>query len=200
MRVLVITNYAPKNINKLLTIKPNDYVIIVDGALDNLNKKIKVDLVVGDFDSIKNKNRLRKYQTIKLPKEKDITDTYQAISHAYSISNDVILIGGIKGPRIEHFIANLMLLDKFKNLVIIDENSKISLLENGNHIITKGGYINFFAKEDSVISLGGFKYSLNNYHLKRFDQLAISNEIEGAYGEVKIKSGEVIVIETKEKR
>lgn len=200
MRVVVITNYAPKNLDNIITINESDYIILVDGALNNFNKKLKIDLVVGDFDSVKNKKILKKYPTLKLPKEKDITDTFQAISYAYTVSNDVILIGGIQGPRIEHFLANLSLLDKFNNLVIIDQFSKISLLKEGNHIITKGGYINFFAKENSVITLEGFKYPLKNYLLNRFDPLAISNEIEGAYGEVKIKSGEIVVIETKEKR
>lgn len=201
MRVLVITNYAPKKISNIITIKSDDYIIAVDGALNTLNKrKIKVDLAIGDFDSLKNKKKTNDYQKIILKKEKDTTDTYEAIKYAYTLSNDVILIGGIQGPRIEHFIANLTLLDQYNNLVIIDQNSKISLLKLGNHIVTKGGFINFFAKEDSVISLMGFKYPLTNYHLKRFDPLAISNEIIGAYGEVKIIKGEVIIIETKEKR
>lgn len=197
MRVIIITYPVPPKINEIITIEDDDYVIVVDGALDYLTKReFKIDLVIGDFDSLKKKSLLKKHQTIKLPKEKDYTDTHNALIEAYNLSNNVILIGGIKGERIDHFMANLMMLNKYPNLLIMDENTKIYLLGKGNHIITKTKYVSFFAKEDAVVSLLGFKYDLNNYLLKVNDPLGISNETLKSYAEVKVESGVLYVIQT----
>lgn len=201
MRVYVITSQVPSNIKRLISIKESDYIIAVDGAFDELIKqKVKIDLVIGDMDSVKNLRQLRKYEQIKLPRVKDETDSHAALNHAYSLTNNVIMIGGIQGARIEHFIANMLLLDKFPNLLIMDNNSKVYLLKEGSHVVTKSEYVSFFAKEDSIISLHGFKYELENYKLNRFNPLAISNEILASYGEVDVKKGEVYIIKTKEKR
>lgn len=198
MRVIVITNPAPKAIEKLITISLDDFVIVVDGALDDVYKKIlKIDLVVGDFDSVKNKKILKNYQTLKLPSKKDVTDTYQAIKEAFKLSNNIIMLGGIKGDRIDHFIANFTLFNEYPNLIIMDDNTNMFLLNEGSHVITKTKYTSFFAKDEALISLYGFKYNLNNYLLKPYDALGISNEVIKAYGEINISKGSVFVIQIK---
>lgn len=197
MKVYIVTNYAPNNIDEIINIQEEDYVVAVDGGFDLLIKqKIKIDIVVGDMDSIKNKKMLHKYDQLTLKKEKDETDTFVAIDYAYSLSSNVYLVGGIQGPRIEHFIANLMLFDKFPNLMIIDDNSKIYLLEKGKHLIHRVGYISLFNFSDAKITLEGFKYNLNNYQMKKYDPLCISNEVENLYGEITVLNGLVLVIET----
>lgn len=199
MKVIVVTRQTPENINDLITIEQNDFIIAVDGALMSLFKqKIKVDLAIGDFDSLENKNLLKGLEIIKLNKEKDETDTFKALEYAYNkFDKEVFLIGGIKGDRIEHFIANYLLFNSFPKLTIIDENSKIYLLEKGSHLISKKTYISFFGYSEGLISLSGFKYNLEKYILKQCDPLCISNEIIKTYGEIKVHNGRVIVIETK---
>lgn len=200
MRVLVFSSEVP-TVNEVVNIKEDDYVIAVDGAFDQLLKqKIKIDLVIGDMDSVINKKRLKEYEQIVLNPKKDDSDTRVAIKHAYSISNNVLLIGGIKGQRIEHFIANLYILNEYNNLIIIDENSKIHLVKEGKHLISKGKYINIYAFPECVITLKGFVYELNNYHLKQYDSLILSNEVDKIYGEVIIEKGKAIIIETKKGR
>ena len=198
MKVIVITNQVPPKIKDLIEINDEDYVIVVDGAFDSvLKQKIKIDLVVGDFDSVKNVKKLKKYKLHQLEKEKDETDTKVAIDLAYSMSQHVILIGGIQGNRIEHFLANLTIFKQYNNLLIIDNNSKIYLLSKGKHLIEKNNYISFFGYNEAIISLENFKYPLKQYQLNNFDPLCISNEVNNIYGEVHIYSGQVIVIETK---
>lgn len=198
MKVIVITNQVPPKIKDLIEINDEDYVIVVDGAFDSvLKQKIKIDLVVGDFDSVKNVRKLKKYKLHQLEKEKDETDTKVAIDLAYTMSQHVILIGGIQGNRIEHFLANLTIFKQYNNLLIIDNNSKIYLLSKGKHLIEKNNYISFFGYNEAIISLENFKYPLKQYQLNNFDPLCISNEVNNIYGEVHIYSGQVIVIETK---
>lgn len=198
MRAIVITNEAPSDINNIITIKEDDYIIVVDGAFDSVVKqKIKIDLVIGDMDSTKNKKKLSNYEKIILNPIKDDTDTKKALEKAYEISKNVILIGGIKGNRIEHFIGNIMHFNKYNNLLMLDENSKIYLLNKSRHIIKKGNYINIFSYPKANLTLRGFKYELTNYNLELFDQLIISNEVLNKFGEVTINEGTVLVIETK---
>lgn len=197
MRVIVITNEVPDNLNDIINIKDTDYVIVVDGAFDSSYKqKIKMDLVIGDMDSVLNKKRLSQYEQIKLNPMKDDTDTKKALEKAYELSNDVILVGGIQGSRIEHFLGNIMHFKNHPNLIMLDNNSKIYLLQKSRHIIKKGKYINIFSYPKCNITLNGFVYNLNNYELELFDQLIISNEVKDAFGEIIINEGSALVIES----
>ncbi|VEU81167.1 thiamine diphosphokinase [Haploplasma axanthum] len=199
MKVVVFSNIVPDKVNSLVGIENDDFIIAVDGAFDSLIKqKVRVNLVVGDLDSISDTKLLKKYDVLKLNKEKDDTDTKVAIKEAYKRSKTVILVGGIQGRRIEHFLANINLLDEHNNLMIVDQNSKIYLLEKGKHMINKNGYVSFFAYEDkTIITLEGFKYPLKNYELTKHDSLCISNEVIRLYGEIEISMGRVLVIESK---
>lgn len=200
MTVYVVANYAPTNITEIINIKNNDFVIAVDGAFDYLIKqKVKIDLVIGDMDSVVNTKKLKEYEQMKMNPIKDLTDLKIAIDYAYTLSNKVIVIGGIQGERIEHFLANLMIFNEYPNLFFIDENSKIYLLDQGKHLINKNGFVSFFASKESVITLEGFKYPLNEYQLKVYDPIGISNEVENIYGEITVLSGKVLVIETNKK-
>ena len=43
----------------------------------------------------------------------------------------------------------------------------------------------------------GFHYPLDNYDLDPFEPLGISNDIKGDFGEISVKNGTLVVIETK---
>lgn len=179
----------------------NDYYVIgVDkGALLLIRNNIKCDEAIGDFDSVcQDDLELIKKNTkvTVLNMEKDDTDTFVSIKRAYEISDDVTILGGIEGRRIEHFIANLNLLSKYDNLKLIDDNSYIFKLNTSTNLKKdEYKYISFFALEDSIISLEGFKYNLCNYNLKVFDSLCVSNEIQNL---AKISlNGKILVIKSK---
>lgn len=168
--------------NNSIDISFCDYLIGVDkGALKALDYNLKLDLAIGDFDSVSNDdfNKIKEvYKVIKLNKEKDLTDTKESLNYAYKLTNDVYMFGGIDGKRVEHLIANLTLFNEYPNLKIMSNNSIIYLKNNSFNINYNYKYISFFAYDsDIVISLKGFKYNLNNYLLKRFDSLCISNEV-----------------------
>lgn len=161
----------------------NDYYIVaVDkGAKILLDNNISFSYAIGDFDSISNED-LNKIKSISktriLNPIKNETDTLEALEYAFSLSDDVTLLGGIQGKRIEHFLANICLFKKFPKLKIIDDNSYIELVDTSKtYFIDEYKYISFFSLENSIISLKGFKYNLDNYSLDMFDSLCISNEI-----------------------
>lgn len=199
MKIAVIAPEVPKNIKKLINV--NEYMIYAcDSAVhDLLKQEISIDLAIGDFDSLKNVELLKGIKTIKLNKEKDFSDTSYAVNHAYNYTKDVVLLGGIKGTRSDHLIANILLLNQFNNLIIMDETNKIYLLNKGNHIINKNNYkyLSIFPVNETTITLKNTKFILEEKNLKAGDPLGLSNEIIGDDAVVEVISGRVLVIQSK---
>lgn len=180
----------------------NSYLIGVDnGALILAKNNIHMDLAVGDFDTAGEDSidfiKSFASEVIKLNKEKDDTDTMHAIDLIYSKFDEFLVIGGLSGKRVDHLIANICILSKYPNIKFIDDDTCMYLICKDKTITkTNYKYISFFALEDSIISLSGFKYNIDNYNLKLYNPLAISNEIISSAAKIKVK-GKIICIESK---
>lgn len=181
----------------------DSYVVGVDkGALYCLKNNIKMDVAVGDFDSVSPNDYeliIKATKIVKLNPVKDDTDTEHALKMIKDY-DEITILGGIKGNRIEHFISMLIYLKNFPNLRIKDDNSLIYTIDKDQEIIKDNIYkfISLFSLEDdTIVSLRGFKYNLNNYHLKENDPLGVSNEIvdDKAYIELK---GRLIIVKSKD--
>lgn len=162
--------------------------VAVDSGLDYLLKnRVRPLCVIGDFDSIVNKNQEDLSEVFFVEKDnQDQTDTEFAIDYLVGKYKElqVINLYGATGKRLDHFFANVMLLssDKYKNLIlnIFDNNNWVFKLDGGKHIIKKRSkykYISFLPiHPDTYISLFGAKYDVNNYLLERNRANATSNE------------------------
>ncbi len=179
----------------------NEYLIGVDSGLEYLESiDKKIDLAVGDFDSIDpNKYNIIKnkcHQIIKLNKEKAMTDLAFTLDYIYNNMdyNSIEVYGGISG-RVDHFLANINLIKKY-NFSMRDDRHYIYMLSKGKHIVNNyRKYISFFAIEDCFnLSIRGFKFSLNNYYLSINDSLCVSNE--GESGEIEFSKGKILVLST----
>ena len=197
--VLFIGNNYKLNKNDFI----DSYIIGVDkGALFCLKNNIKMDLAVGDFDSVSiNDYELIKNTTkvVKLNPIKDDTDTEHALNLVKDY-DEILILGGIKGNRIEHFISMLIYLKKFPNLVIKDDYSIIFSSSKDLKIkkAEEYKYISIFSLDnDTLISLKGFKYNLDNYNLKTDNPLGVSNEIIDDYGIISLK-GRIMIIRTRD--
>lgn len=195
--VLIIGNNYNFNKNDL----DNAFIIGVDkGVIFCKNNNITMDLAVGDFDSISEEDfaNIKAKKILKLNPIKDQTDTMKAVEYCKNF-DEIIILGGIQGKRIEHFYANLLLLDKYPNLKIKDENSFIFTADKNIIINNDYKYLSIFSiTDESIITLKGMKYQLTNYLLKRIDPLCISNELNNQYGEVIITKGKLLIILSKE--
>lgn len=199
MRVLVVTHPTPKDIRAFFPLREEDYIIAVDQAVSNLYKqRIKIDLAIGDFDSLSNHGMLNSLNVIKLNPVKDVTDTNQALIEAMNMKPDELyMIGGIGGERIEHFMVHTMFFSQFPKLVIKDEKSTLFLMEEGVHQLSNHDFNTFIGYPEAVLTLIGFKYPLDHYHLNQYDPLCISNEILGNQGTVTVHQGRLLVIISK---
>jgi len=199
MRVLVVTHPTPKDIRAFFPLREDDYIIAVDQAVSNLYKqRIKIDLAIGDFDSLSNQGMLNSLNVIRLNPVKDVTDTNQALIEGMNKNPEALyLIGGIGGERIEHFMVHTMFFNQFPKLVIKDEKSTLFLLEEGVHSLSNRDYNTFIGYPEAVLSLAGFKYPLNHYSLNQYDPLCISNEILSNQGTVTVHQGKLLAIISK---
>lgn len=192
--------------------KNNSYIIGVDKGLEYLDRLgIVPDLAVGDFDSA-NTDTKEKYKslnnTILLNPIKDATDTQVAVTEAIKLEPESIIIFGATGGRADHFLGNLGLLkicldNGIDDTFIIDKNNRIRII-NKNTVLQKkdlyGDFISLIPFTDEVkgVTLEGFKYSLNEGTFIKEDTLGISNELIKEEGLIKIKSGSLLLLETRD--
>lgn len=176
----------------------NEFIIGVDSGLEYLVELDKdIDLAVGDFDSIvpkiyeKIKSKCK--NIIQLEVKKNKTDLAYALDYVYNNYDykQIEVYGGISG-RVDHFIANLNLMKKYR-FTLKDDSHYMYILDKGRyHIDNYKKYISFFAIEDVYgLQLKGFKYSLDNYFLSTSDSLSVSNE---GSGDVAFNKGKLLVI------
>ena len=168
------------------------------------------DWAVGDFDSV-SPQVLKEFEQTeglkwkKLRPEKDDSDTQSAVNLAMELGCESIEILGATGNRVDHVMANLGLLaygcQKGIPITLVDDRNWISILRSPGTVIKReeqfGKFVSFFPFGGDVkdLTLQGFKYPLNRYHLPVFDSgLTVSNEIVEDEAVVEMSSGMMLMI------
>lgn len=191
------------NIDKLkFELKSEDFVIAADGGYDlALKANVKPDLLLGDFDSIANKET-KNINILEFPKDKDYTDTHLALSEGLKRGyKTFIIVGGI-GGRLDHTIANISLLkflnENNSNGTILDNETKILFLKNGLIYIKKEEckILSVFSYSPvcTGVDLEGVKFPLCNATITNSFPIGISNEIVEKQAKVTVQNGELLII------
>ncbi len=185
-------------------ITENDYIICADSGYDIANEaNIIPDLLIGDFDSIKSVPE--NIDKITLPVEKDVTDSVAAFNEGRKHGFKSFVLFGGTGGRFEHTFANISLManaSKSGNCFLIIDNEHIfrSITNSSIKIEKKENQqISVFAYGNKAFGVTekGFHYPLNDYTLDPFDgALGTSNDIIDDYGEISVKNGTIIIVET----
>ena len=118
IKLLVIVAAGNLSPELLPEIKKADYVIAADSAsLWLINHGIKPNLAIGDFDSLSandfNFIKKRIHHIKIFPPVKNYTDMHLAVKEVLKIKPDKVIIIGGTGSRLDHFLANVILLDLF---------------------------------------------------------------------------------------
>lgn len=184
------------------------YIICADGGIYLLQKlNIKPDMFLGDFDScnfdeIEKSGFLDECKDIKKFKiEKNATDTHIAVDFAMEKGfGDITLIGAL-GGRIDHSLANVMLLkymiEKGVKGTILNEKNKVFLTDKSITIPPEHGRrLSLVPLTEKVcgLSLKGLKYPLDGFTLELGDTRAISNEFTCENAEITFEKGLLLVI------
>lgn len=182
-----------------------DYLIAADGGVKLLVKYgIRPDLIVGDFDSAPQaewSNVFEQVPVVTFPVEKDYTDTELAVIEALKQPCERICILGGTGTRLDHTLANMMLLQRIeaggRSGIILDAHNHISVLTEGEYEIPKGEWHYFSLVPLSkllIVSLKDFKFPLDHARIAQASTVTISNEFEAEVGQVTIHEGGAFMI------
>lgn len=208
---LIIASGEINNLEMLKEqIASHDYILCVDGGIRYIyDMDIRIDAIIGDLDSVDDRFSdfiaRNNIPIFKFPVEKNETDTELAIEHLMEEKCDYITIMGAIGSRMDHTLANILLLKRLakKNIYgqIIDDNNIIVLLNGYLEIKRKENYylsIIPITPSGVLISLKGFYYKVEGGHIEYGSTLGISNKIVDEVGEITIKKGQALIIQARD--
>ena len=198
-------NYSQKFMDKLVS--ENTVCLCADGGANFAFRYRKVPkMIIGDLDSIeekvlkfyKNENVLIK----KFPKDKDFTDFELILKEIEKIEENknylekIFVVGGL-GKRIDMTLSNLFIMEKYQNLVFLQENEEIFYTENPFVLKNKkGGEFSIIPISEKVekLTLKGFKFETDKIDVKRESSRLVSNVICENEASVEFESGKLIII------
>ena len=206
-RRAVILSAVPVSTALCRYVQPGDFVVACDAGYRNAEQlDLRPDLIVGDFDSAPQPKT--EHETIVLPHVKDDTDTeYAAKLVSEKGFDEVLLLGGLGGRRVEHTLANLCtglgLEQRGVRTTLLDERSRITYVMPGEtRRYPKEKYFFFSAfpmegRAQGVCERGSY-YELTDAELTASYPLGVSNEYAAGSDCITIstRSGALVVVET----
>ena len=192
--IAVVTGSVPSIVCSLLTsiiYSGLTYILMVGGI------RVYLKLCAGE-----------KAEIGDLKPEKDDSDTQSAVNFAIDRGAKNITIFGATGNRIDHLLANFGLLvlgrERDADITLIDQWNYMKLVESGTVLKKKeqfGKYVSFFSLEGDMpgLTLVGFKYPLDHYHLRVSDSgLTVSNEIKAEEAVVSFDGKYLLMLMTRD--
>ena len=184
-------------------------VIAVDGGFRHARELgLKVDILVGDLDSVDDQNRNMATEqgvtTHVFPEGKDETDLELALLHAVKLGADEMIILGALGGRLDMSLANILLLAHPQLVALRVElwagNQTAWLLRppGGSVPGELGDTVSLIPMvEDATdISTTGFSYALENDILALGTVRGVSNVITEQEALIEFGSGSLLVVHT----
>lgn len=203
-----------EDVRGFLKIYRPSLLIAADSGLAVFEKTgIVPDIVLGDFDSLKDSDLLTKYEEFnceiqRFPCEKDYTDMRLACDTAIMRGCRRLIILGATGSRLDHTLANVLLLsylsEKGIEGIILNPKNRLRCVGTGKYKFFKkeayAPYISFLpvANSKAVFQLKGFKYDADRLVMNNSDIITLSNEIKDNFAELTIWNGSLLVIESKD--
>lgn len=180
------------------------FVICADAGYETAVKfGITPDLIVGDFDSAKTvppKSR----KVMNLPVEKDVTDTMFAVMTGFAKGyHSFVLLGCLGGPRFDHSVANLEVLQFIRNhsgqAFLADAHTKVFLIHDSRLRLTEmtGAIVSVFpyGENQCNVTYRGLFYPLEHENLVSGGTLmGVSNKVVEDSAEIRVHSGTALVV------
>jgi thiamine pyrophosphokinase len=188
-----------------------DLVIAADGgaaALDRIGRR--PDRLVGDLDStdsgLVERLAAAGTQIERHPNDKDASDSELAIAAAWAAGADeVVLLGATGGDRLDHGIANLLLLADPGlagcEVRLVHGPATVRVVRGGERMVLIGGV----GDTVSVLPVGGdadgvrtegLRWKLDAETLSIGRSRGLSNEVISTPASVTLERGTLLVVET----
>ena len=187
-----------------------DLVIAADGGASGLVRLgRRPDLVVGDLDSIGAEllERLAAEGTgvERHPRDKDASDTALAVRAAVVAgASRLVLLGTTGGPRLDHAVANLLLLadPSFAGVDLrLVHGADTLRLQSGAGVVrldgAVGDLVSLLPLGDAARGVGtvGLRWPLDDAELPSGSTRGLSNEVVETPASVSLREGRLVVIE-----
>ena len=213
MRALVVLNGDPLGSDVWLAglATKSDVVIAADGGAARLHRAgLRPHVVVGDLDSLpaEARSRLEAHGVIfeVHPHEKAETDGELALMAAVTRgAGEIVVVGAFGGSRLDHQIANLLLLANV-DLAAIDvalatEQATFRALQGPGILELEGApgdwvTLSPLSELATAVTTDGLRYGLHREDLVRGSTRGVSNELIGRRGSVELAAGLLLVAVT----
>lgn len=199
-----------------IPIEKEDFVIAVDGGLGYCTAlRIEPDLILGDFDSVgeREAETIASLQAqdsrrlVRLPREKDDTDTIAALKEGLRRGYTEFRIYGGMGGRFDHTFANIQALLFLRNHgakgCLADSVGEMHILKNEKICFPRGrkGILSLFSlvEESRGVTIEGMKYLLDQATVRNDFPVGISNEFIGEEASVAVEQGILVCVISYEK-
>ncbi len=168
-------------------LREDDYVIFCDSGLyHSKGLGISPSLIVGDFDSYG--EDLSTWESlgteiIRLPREKDDTDSVYAIKEGIRRGYEDFILLGMVGNRFDHSFANvsalLYLNSEGKHAMIVDDYCEMEVIDSETYVTSDYPYFSLLniSGEKNEISIEHAKFPLIHGEITSEYQYAVSNEV-----------------------
>jgi len=205
MKRCIVIGSMPVDFDLKSILFPNDFIYCADGGYIHAQKHgIEPHIIVGDFDSSVQPEETN-VKVIKLPCEKDDTDTYYIARQVVAEGYTHAVFCGVTGGRLDHTFANIQMLKFLEangvDATIIDKDTKIKVITNRGTILPpqNDSYFSVFSLDEKCIGVSekGGKYQLCDVELTNDFPIGVSNEFAGKEVEISVKNGSLLIITTK---
>lgn len=200
--VLVITGGDPVPAASVAGLADADVVVAADSGLDHAEALgITPDVVVGDFDSV-SADALSRFEgpVERHPVAKDATDLELALQRAVEERPDRIVVVGGHGGRLDHFLANALVLTTVPSQIIVEwraGSAGIHVVHTAIDLIgTPGDKVSLVPVGGDVdgVTTEGLRWPLADASLASGSTLGVSNEFAGSSARIEVGSGTLLVI------
>jgi thiamine pyrophosphokinase len=192
-----------------------DLVIAADsGAAWLTGIGIRPDVVIGDMDSIAPAllDRLAGQGAAieRYARDKDQSDAELAVERAVAAeANEVVILGALGGERVDHELANLLLLADRRwqggRLRIVRGRTTVRALRDRDRVeldAAEGDLVTLLPIEGEAVGVrtNGLRFPLDGETLLLGRSRGLSNQVEHVPASVSLERGTLLVIETRKER
>lgn len=187
---------------ELLSLTKNAFVIAADGGL--LHTKaygVKVDLAVGDFDSLG--TLPEGVETRRFPVMKDDTDMALAVNEGLARGCDTFFLFGGMGGRLDHTLANMALVlsleQKGISAYLVGKEGVVTAITAGDELVFSKdckGILSVFAADAVAegVTISGLLYPLDKGTLQNNRALGVSNHFTNQVAKVSVEKGSLFLV------
>ena len=198
-------SFTPGNLLRQIVTRAA-YIICADGGVRHAKMMgVTPDLVLGDFDTLTPEEldelSADGVELLRYPAEKDFTDTHLAVLKALEMGFSDIDILAALGGRIDHALANIMLLAlpqaQSARIRILEERQEVFLIRKSGKVDgEKGEVVSLLPLTGQVtgISTEGLCYQVPGGVLTMGITMGVSNILCQKEAVISIGSGLLLVI------